>query len=153
MSLSSQGERKFSVCFEIQDLDQIHTRPHLDSGDFFLFVKTVREGNVDPEESFVLKFDNLDEATQIEKKIKDYVKEAQPRVYFGTEHQDHEYEKYRANGMIEENMGIRCAACDLFLKGLLFTGVRCKTCDKIYHEDCFFNEKSEVDSTNEDDDV
>ena len=144
-------EKKFSKCFKIRDFDHIHTRPDGD-GQVHLFVNTYKEAKVDPERSFILKFHDQDEASSLEKDMKDYLKEAQTKIYFGTDHQDHECEKFRANGKMEENIKVRCGACDKLLEGLLFTAVRCKTCDKFYHKECFSIEKSDADQTRPDDD-
>ena len=143
-------EKKFSKCFKIRDFDHIHTRPDGD-GQVHLFVNTYKEAKVDPDRSFILKFHDQDEASSLEKDMKDYLKEAQTKIYFGTDHQDHECEKFRANGKMEENIRVRCGACDKLLEGLLFTAVRCKTCDKFYHKECFSIEKSDADQVNEDD--
>ena len=52
---------------------------------------------------------------------------------------------------MEENIKVRCGACDKLLEGLLFTAVRCKTCEKYYHKECFSIAKPEADPDDPDD--
>ena len=58
----------------------------------------------------------------------------------GKEHEQHECQKYRATGTLEEST-VRCGECDQMMQGLFFTGIECKTCFQIFHKDCFSLQK------------
>ena len=143
-------EKKFSISYKIGDIDHVYVKnvSHGHKTRVLLQVNAYKEAKIDKEKSFTLRLNDMDEASSLEKDMKDYVKEAKAsaKIVAGSDHSDHKYEKFRANGNLDENINVRCKACDKLLEGLLFTAVRCITCDSFYHKECFSIEKGDEDS-------
>ena len=73
------------------------------------------------------------------------------KIVGGEEHRGCDYKRYRheiEGNRTEEHQ--KCANCGEFLLGKMLSGVRCHTCDKIYHEECFRTDAAEEDWTERD---
>ena len=54
------------------------------------------------------------------------------------QHAGHEWTQYRKEVKDEDySEHEKCGYCNTFLLGKLQSGIKCKTCDQVYHEDCF----------------
>jgi len=133
-------EKKYLKCFKIREFGWIRTKEVGRVTE--VQANAVTEAKTDKEKSFTLKFDNADEANQLETEMKGYLEAAHAKIYYGSQHQGHSCEKFRANGHFEENISVRCGCCNELLQGLLYEAVKCMTCDKFYHCHCFSAEIS-----------
>ena len=73
------------------------------------------------------------------------------KIVGGEEHRGCDYKRYRheiEGNRTEEHQ--KCANCGEFLLGKMLSGVKCNTCDKIYHEECFRTDAAEEDWTERD---
>ena len=150
-------EKKFSKSYKIRDFDVVSAKNvgHRSRARVLLQVNAFKNSKIDKEKSFTLRFDNMDDASQLERDMKDYMREAKARaeVFVGSDHTDHKHEKFQANGNLDENINVRCKACDKLFEGVLFTAVRCITCDSFYHRECFSILKDSEGSDINDDDL
>ena len=54
------------------------------------------------------------------------------------QHAGHEWTQYRKEVKDEDySEHEKCGYCNTFILGKLQSGIKCKTCDQVYHEDCF----------------
>ena len=142
-----EKDRIFAKCFQIIDFDQIAIR---DPGEHLtLWIKRFKNMKPDEAKSFVLKLPR-DLAFDIERELRMHHKRNTAKVQEGSNHLGHSYKEYRGRGDLTES-GLRCGECQRLMQGLLFFGIKCKTCNAIFHNECFSANKSEPLSEDEED--
>ena len=140
-------EKRYSCCFELKDIHTI-TSKYIKPTGHVVEAKTFTELKLDKDKSFKIKVGSPDEATELVAQLKSFTEEAKKLqdIQHSLFHKGHDFERYRATELrFGDNIKTRCGACGDLMLGLLFTGVRCKTCQKIFHFDCFSNEEKEED--------
>ena len=131
----------FSKFFQLKLVDSVIKR-QVDDQTFHVWVNTYTDALVDFEKTFVLSFKSAEAASETEALLKKTVANCQRAVKLRKIHAGHNYRKLRGGGSLSESCRARCAdpQCRQLLLGLLFTGVECLTCNKIYHTECISEE-------------
>ena len=142
-----EKERIFAKCFKIKDFDQITIR---DPGTHLtLWIKKIKDLRSDETNSFVLRL-SRELAFELEQELRMYHKRNTAKVQEGSNHVGHSYNEYRGRGDLAE-CGLRCGECQQLMQGLLFFGIKCETCNGIFHKECFSANKSDPISEDEED--
>ena len=127
-------DRVFLKSYKVQEFDSI--RYLVNGKDTLLYVRNYRCEKIIQEKSFTLKVSS-DLAIEVEGILQGYLKDSQQQVeLIGTKHENHECRKFRGTGNITAST-TRCGECDHMMRGLFYNGIECKTCEKIYHKECF----------------
>ena len=137
--LLPEKARVFTKCFQIIDFDQITIRDPGGSN-LTLWIRRIKDLRPDEAKSFVLKLPR-DLAFEIEQELRMYHKRNAAKVQEGSNHLGHSYNEYRGRGDLTE-CGLRCGECQQLMHGLLFFGIKCETCNGIFHKECFSANKS-----------
>merc|ERR1712180_576719 len=136
-------EKTFSMCFKMNEFDTFSIQSIPNSG-HLLWVKSFTNMSLDPSKSFVIKFDNIDEAAAAQNDLKLHREKSRENINTGTNHKGHKYAKFTADGSQDHKRCGSKACQDLFL-GVLYSAVKCETCDNIYHSECFSSIKADND--------
>merc|ERR1719391_674871 len=145
-----EKERFYLKDYKVKEFDSIINQARGENQ--VMWVKNFHLGKPLQAKSFVLKL-SKDVASVLEHDLRGYINTIREALQKGTKHERHECQKYRAKGTLEEST-FRCGECDQMMQGLFFSGVQCKTCQKIYHKDCFSLQKdTTLESDEEDGDI
>ena len=141
---------KYFKMEEIHEIRKADTKTHKT-----IHLISYKEYHVDNQNSFILKFPAKKDkqAKILYDRLEEMRMKMEQHVEKGTSHDGHECKLYRKE--VQENQAEeehqKCADCDYYLFGKLQMGVKCYTCNGIYHEECFKSDKEEVNEENLDD--
>ena len=136
----AEKKRTFRRTFLAKDFDVIINRKTDRGRDALLWVKKIKDKKPVEEESFVLKLP-AEQATEVESELRKNHKMMLAKIQEGSEHVGHSYSKYKGTGDLDE-CGLRCGECQKLMQGLFFCGIKCDTCNGIFHTECFSANKA-----------
>ena len=129
-------EKVYSRSFRMKDIDNIMVK-EASSKTFHLWAKSYTQLNVDMQKSFILRFDSQGKANEIAATLKQHVGECKTKLEISKEHEGHTCSKIRGRGDLT-GCKQRCSSpeCNQLLLGILYSGVECRTCRKVFHTNC-----------------
>ena len=132
-----EKNRIFRRTFLAKDFDVIINREVVSrtGRQALLWIKKIKDKRPVEEESFVLKLPT-EQAAEVESELRKNHKSMLVKIQEGSEHVGHSYCRYKGVGDLKE-CGLRCGDCHKLMQGLFFDGIKCNTCNGIFHTECF----------------
>eukprot|EP00092_Neocalanus_flemingeri_P013360 GFUD01014404.1.p1 GENE.GFUD01014404.1~~GFUD01014404.1.p1 ORF type:complete len:1194 (+),score=272.25 GFUD01014404.1:67-3648(+) len=146
LKVSYSKIKRFFKIFKMKDFHEIRradTKTHIT-----LHLKSFDGIHMDNQKSITLKFPIKKEkqAMILYDQFEELRMKADQKIDSGTAHNLHECELYRKEVIenVDEEVHQKCADCGEFLLGKLQTGIKCITCNGVFHEECFKSDKETI---------
>ena len=145
----SEKERIFRRAYQVEDFNVIINKEMAPGplGHSLLWIKKIKDTKPVEDESFVLKLP-VNQAPDMESELRTIHKKVLAKIQEGSKHEGHTYCKYKGEENLD-NCSLRCGECHKLMQGLFFYGIKCDTCNGIFHTECFAADKEEDDDDND----
>ena len=129
------NQRRFKGVYEIADFSEILFR----SDELTVTMNTFKCVDLVKEKSFDIKLSKLEEAKETYEMLLRLNEESEEEIICSPQHKNHNFYKYRNESSEDPRDGDhkKCAECEEYFGGKIWTAVYCKTCMKYFHLNCF----------------
>eukprot|EP00092_Neocalanus_flemingeri_P028121 GFUD01030541.1.p1 GENE.GFUD01030541.1~~GFUD01030541.1.p1 ORF type:complete len:1184 (-),score=262.71 GFUD01030541.1:2327-5611(-) len=138
--VTKQNVKRFYQHFKIKDFSEVRKTTH-EKEMSYIHLNHYNGPSKDANLSLVLRFPfgKMSDCEDVHSKLEVLRTNASTYIEKGSDHIDHDSEVFKEE--IDDNSETMqhpsCKECGKFLKGKICTGIKCNTCNALFHKECF----------------